>query len=86
LVNCTQRVAADQYKDGDATVRSVYEFCSQRDAIGNVAVLLASLSRGNGKPHGFYLVVAGIMAGLFHTACQDSQQSLEERRADQELL
>lgn len=32
-----------RYKDGDANVRSVW-LCSRNDAIGNVAVMLASLA------------------------------------------
>jgi Co/Zn/Cd efflux system component len=52
------------YKDGDANVRSVW-LCSRNDAIGNVAVVIASgfvLLFHSGVPD---LIVAGVMAVLF---------------------
>ena len=53
-----------RYKDGDANVRSVW-LCSRNDAIGNVAVIVASLAvwfTASALPD---LVVAMVMAGLF---------------------
>lgn len=52
------------YKDGDANVRSVW-LCSRNDAIGNVAVMLASAAvwvTTSGLPD---LIVAAVMSGLF---------------------
>jgi Co/Zn/Cd efflux system component len=52
------------YKDGDANVRSVW-LCSRNDAIGNVAVVIASglvIWLNSGIPD---LLVAGVMAALF---------------------
>ena len=52
------------YKDGDANVRSVW-LCSRNDAIGNVAVMLASAAvwvTQSGLPD---LAVAAVMSGLF---------------------
>lgn len=53
-----------RYKDGDANVRSVW-LCSRNDAIGNVAVMVASFAvflTASAWPD---LIVAMIMAGLF---------------------
>ena len=58
-----------RYKDGDANVRSVW-LCSRNDAIGNVAVMVASLAvflTASAWPD---LIVAIIMAGLFLRSAQ----------------
>ena len=58
-----------RYKDGDANVRSVW-LCSRNDAIGNVAVMVASfavLVTASAWPD---LIVAMIMAGLFLRSAQ----------------
>ena len=53
-----------RYKDGDANVRSVW-LCSRNDAIGNVAVMFASLAVWLTTSAWPDLLVAIIMAGLF---------------------
>jgi Co/Zn/Cd efflux system component len=67
-----------RYKDGDANVRSVW-LCSRNDAIGNVAVMFASVAvwyTASGWPD---LVVAFIMASLFlRSAYLILQQSWKE--------
>jgi Co/Zn/Cd efflux system component len=58
-----------RYKDGDANVRSVW-LCSRNDAIGNVAVMVASFAvflTASAWPD---LIVAIIMAGLFLRSAQ----------------
>ncbi len=58
-----------RYKDGDANVRSVW-LCSRNDAIGNVAVMVASVAvllTASAWPD---LIVAIIMAGLFLRSAQ----------------
>ena len=69
-----------RYKDGDANVRSVW-LCSRNDAIGNVAVVFATLGvwgTSSGWPD---LIVAMIMAGLFlSSAFLIVRQALAERR------
>lgn len=58
-----------RYKDGDANVRSVW-LCSRNDAIGNVAVMLASVAvwlTASALPD---LIVATLMAGLFLRSAQ----------------
>jgi Co/Zn/Cd efflux system component len=58
-----------RYKDGDANVRSVW-LCSRNDAIGNVAVMIASVGvflTASAWPD---LIVAMIMAGLFLRSAQ----------------
>lgn len=58
-----------RYKDGDANVRSVW-LCSRNDAIGNVAVMVASFAvflTASAWPD---LIVAMIMAGLFLRSAQ----------------
>ena len=58
-----------RYKDGDANVRSVW-LCSRNDAIGNVAVMIASVAvlvTASAWPN---LIVAIIMAGLFLRSAQ----------------
>ncbi|MCZ4291177.1 cation transporter [Hoeflea alexandrii] len=58
-----------RYKDGDANVRSVW-LCSRNDAIGNVAVMLASAAVWVTASAWPDLVVAIIMAGLFLRSAQ----------------
>ena len=58
-----------RYKDGDANVQSVW-LCSRNDAIGNVAVMIASFAvflTASAWPD---LIVAIIMAGLFLRSAQ----------------
>ncbi len=58
-----------RYKDGDANVRSVW-LCSRNDAIGNVAVMIASFAvflTASAWPD---LIVAIIMGGLFLRSAQ----------------
>ena len=69
-----------RYKDGDANVRSVW-LCSRNDAIGNVAVMLASVAVWLTTTAWPDLIVAIIMAGLFlSSAFQILRQALAERR------
>lgn len=72
------------YKDGDANVRSVW-LCSRNDAIGNVAVVIASgfvVLFDSGAPD---LIVAGVMAALFlSSAWQILRQSWGEWREARE--
>ncbi|MGN6486907.1 MAG: cation transporter [Devosia sp.] len=72
------------YKDGDANVRSVW-LCSRNDAIGNVAVVIASglvVLFNSGAPD---LIVAGVMAALFlSSAWQILRQSFGEWREARE--
>lgn len=58
-----------RYKDGDANVRSVW-LCSRNDAIGNGAVMIASLAVWFTVSAWPDLVVAFIMAGLFLRSAQ----------------
>ncbi len=58
-----------RYKDGDANVRSVW-LCSRNDAIGNVAVIIASLAVWFTVSAWPDLIVAIIMAGLFLRSSQ----------------
>ena len=58
-----------QYKDGDANVRSVW-LCSRNDAIGNVAVMVASVAVWFTATAWPDLIVAIIMAGLFLRSAQ----------------
>ena len=58
-----------RFKDGDANVRSVW-LCSRNDAVGNVAVMIASFAvflTASAWPD---LIVAIIMAGLFLRSAQ----------------
>jgi Co/Zn/Cd efflux system component len=71
-----------RYKDGDANVRSVW-LCSRNDAIGNVAVMAASLAVWATRSSLPDLLVAGIMAGVFLTsAAQILRQAIVEYMAD----
>lgn len=58
-----------RYKDGDANVRSVW-LCSRNDAIGNVAVMIASATVWLTASAWPDLLVAIIMAGLFLRSSQ----------------
>lgn len=58
-----------RYKDGDANVRSVW-LCSRNDAVGNVAVMLASVAVWYTVSAWPDLIVAIIMAGLFLRSSQ----------------
>jgi Co/Zn/Cd efflux system component len=58
-----------RYKDGDANVRSVW-LCSRNDAIGNVAVMVASVAVWFTMSAWPDLIVAAIMAGLFLRSSQ----------------
>lgn len=58
-----------RYKDGDANVRSVW-LCSRNDAIGNVAVMVASVAVWFTATAWPDLIVAIIMAGLFLRSAQ----------------
>lgn len=58
-----------RYKDGDANVRSVW-LCSRNDAIGNIAVMVASVAVWFTVSAWPDLIVAAIMAGLFLRSSQ----------------
>jgi len=58
-----------RYKDGDANVRSVW-LCSRNDAIGNVAVMIASAAVWLTASAWPDLIVALMMAGLFLRSAQ----------------
>lgn len=78
--NMTSDLILLKYKDGDANVHSVW-LCSRNDAIGNIAVMLASLgvwSSGTAWPD---VIVASILAFLFlQSATTILRQALVERR------
>lgn len=67
--NITSVLLLMRYKDGDANVRSVW-LCSRNDAIGNVAVMVASLAVWFTVSAWPDLIVAFIMAGLFLRSSQ----------------
>lgn len=69
VANMTSVLLLMRYKDGDANVRSVW-LCSRNDAIGNVAVLVASVVvyfTQSGWPD---LIVALFMSFLFLRSAQ----------------
>ncbi len=73
-----------RYKDGDANVRSVW-LCSRNDAVGNVAVMFASVAVWYTATAWPDLIVALMMAGLFlHSAKLILQQSWQEYTLGQE--
>ncbi len=73
-----------RYKDGDANVRSVW-LCSRNDAIGNVAVMIASVAVWGTESAWPDLLVAGIMAGVFLTSStQILRQAWAERPEEAE--
>lgn len=67
--NLASVVLLMRYKDGDANVRSVW-LCSRNDAIGNVAVMAASVAVWFTASAWPDLVVALLMAGLFLRSAQ----------------
>lgn len=74
-----------RYKDGDANVRSVW-LCSRNDAIGNVAVMVASAAVWLTMSAWPDLIVAIIMAGLFLRSSQlILVQAWQEYHCDEEL-
>ena len=73
-----------RYKDGDANVRSVW-LCSRNDAIGNVAVMIASVAVWGTESAWPDLLVAEIMAGVFLTSStQILRQAWAERPEEAE--
>lgn len=74
-----------RYKDGDANVRSVW-LCSRNDAIGNVAVMVASVAVWFTLSAWPDLIVAAIMAGLFLRSAQlILVQAWQELRSGEDL-
>lgn len=74
-----------RYKDGDANVRSVW-LCSRNDAIGNVAVMVASVAVWFTTTAWPDLIVAIIMAGLFLRSAQlILMQAWQEFRSGEDL-
>lgn len=74
-----------RYKDGDANVRSVW-LCSRNDAIGNVAVMVASAAVWLTTSAWPDLVVAIVMAGLFLRSSQLILiQAWQEYRSGEDL-
>lgn len=69
VANMTSVLLLMRYKDGDANVRSVW-LCSRNDAIGNVAVMVASAAVWLTMSAWPDLIVAMIMAGLFLRSSQ----------------
>ena len=73
-----------RYKDGDANVRSVW-LCSRNDAIGNVAVMIASAAVWLTASAWPDLIVALLMAGLFLRSAQlILVQALKEYRSGED--
>lgn len=71
-----------RYRDGDANVRSVW-LCSRNDAIGNAAVVVASVAVWLTASAWPDLIVAIVMAGLFLRSSQLILiQAWQEYRAD----
>jgi Co/Zn/Cd efflux system component len=74
-----------RYKDGDANVRSVW-LCSRNDAIGNVAVMIASAAVWFTASAWPDLIVALLMAGLFLRSAQlILVQAWKEYRSGEDL-
>jgi len=67
--NVTSVLLLMRFKDGDANVRSVW-LCSRNDAIGNVAVIAASVAVWATVSAWPDLIVAIVMAGLFLRSSQ----------------
>ncbi len=68
-----------KYRDGDSNVRSVW-LCSRNDAIGNIAVLIASFAVWKTQTHWPDLLVALLMAFLFvSSSIQILRQALREK-------
>ena len=74
-----------RFKDGDANVRSVW-LCSRNDAIGNVAVMVASAAVWLTTTAWPDLIVAIVMAGLFLRSSQLILiQAWQEYRSGEDL-
>ena len=74
-----------RFKDGDANVRSVW-LCSRNDAIGNVAVMVASAAVWLTVTAWPDLIVAIVMAGLFLRSSQlILVQAWQEYRSGEDL-
>lgn len=69
VANLTSVLLLMRFKDGDANVRSVW-LCSRNDAIGNGAVLIASIAVWYTVSPWPDLIVAACMAGLFLRSAQ----------------
>ena len=67
--NLTSVMLLLRYKDGDANVRSVW-LCSRNDAIGNIAVVIASVAVWVSASAWPDLIVAMVMAALFLRSSQ----------------
>jgi Co/Zn/Cd efflux system component len=80
IANGAVAVMLFRSRDGDANMRSVW-ICSRNDAIGNLAVLAASVGvfgTGTGWPD---IIVAAVMAGLgIFGGYQIIRQSVAELR------
>ena len=84
VANLASVVLLMRYKDGDANVRSVW-LCSRNDAIGNVAVIIASAAVWLTASAWPDLIVALLMAGLFLRSAQlILVQALQEFRSGED--
>ena len=71
-----------KWQDGDSNVRSVW-LCSRNDAIGNVAVIVASSAVAYTQSPWPDLIVAFVLAGLFlKSATSISLQAMKELKDD----
>lgn len=85
IANMISVILLIRYKDGDANVRSVW-LCSRNDAIGNVAVMIASFAVWLTASAWPDLIVAILMAGLFLRSSQlILVQAWQEYRSDEKL-
>lgn len=85
LANLASVLLLMRYKDGDANVRSVW-LCSRNDAVGNVAVMGASVAVWLFSSPWPDLIVAMIMAGLFvHSSQLILRQAWREYRSDKAI-
>ncbi|WP_299865176.1 cation transporter [uncultured Hoeflea sp.] len=85
IANLASVLLLMRYKDGDANVRSVW-LCSRNDAIGNVAVMAASIAVWFTLSAWPDLIVASIMAGLFLRSSQlILLQAWQEYRSEEDL-
>lgn len=85
LANLASVLLLMRYKDGDANVRSVW-LCSRNDAVGNVAVMGASVAVWLFSSAWPDLIVAMIMAGLFvHSSQLILRQAWQEYRSDKAI-
>ncbi|GJM03121.1 MAG: hypothetical protein DHS20C08_16220 [Rhodomicrobium sp.] len=86
VTNLASVLLLSRYKDGDANVRSVW-LCSRNDAIGNIAVMVASVVVWLSSSAWPDLVVAIIMASLFLRSAQLILiQAWLEYHSDKELI